>query len=94
MDIRFDWDLEKAAANARKHGVSFMEALTAFGDPLSLTIADPGHSELEERLLLLGRSVSDRLLVVTHVERGGVVRVISARLASRRERRNYEEKPS
>lgn len=94
MDIRFDWDLEKAEANARKHGVSFMEALTAFGDPLSLTVADPDHSEREERLLLLGRSVSDRLLVVAHEERGGVVRVISARLASRGERRKYEEEPS
>jgi uncharacterized DUF497 family protein len=94
MDIRFDWDLEKAEANARKHGVSFMEALTAFGDPLSLTVADPGHSEREERSLLLGRSVSDRLLVVTHVERGGVIRVVSARLASRRERRKYEEEPN
>jgi uncharacterized DUF497 family protein len=91
MDIRFEWDLEKAEANARRHGVSFMEALTVFGDPLSLTVADPSHSEREERLLLLGRSVSDRLLVVTHVERGSAVRVIGARLASRRERRMYEE---
>ncbi|HEY0151086.1 MAG TPA: BrnT family toxin [Longimicrobium sp.] len=94
MDIRFEWDLEKAEANARKHGVSFVEALTAFGDSLSLTVMDPDHSEREERLLLLGRSVSDRLLVVSHEERGGVVRVISARLATRRERRKYEEEPS
>jgi uncharacterized protein len=77
--------------NARKHGITFTEASTAFRDPLSLTIPDPDHSEREERFLLLGRSSSGRLLVVTHTERTEAVRIISARAASRRERRDYEE---
>ena len=91
MDLRFEWDPVKAEMNARKHGITFTEASTAFSDPLSLTIPDPDHSEREERFLLLGRSSSGRLLVVTHTERGEAVRIISARAASRRERRDYEE---
>jgi hypothetical protein len=91
MDLRFEWDPVKAETNARKHGITFTEASTAFRDPLSLTISDPDHSEREERFLLLGRSSSGRLLVVTHTERGEAVRIISARAASRRERRDYEE---
>ena len=92
MALRFTWDPAKAAANRRKHGIDFPEAATAFGDPLSLTVADPDHSEGEERYLLLGRSERDRLLVVVHVERAGdEIRLISARPATRRERRQYEE---
>jgi uncharacterized protein len=91
MDLRFEWDPAKADANERKHGISFTEALTAFSDPLSLTIPDPDHSEREDRFLLLGRSSTGRLLVVTHTERGQTVRIITARAASRRERRDYEE---
>jgi uncharacterized protein len=91
MDLRFEWDPAKADANERKHGISFTEALTAFSDPLSLTVPDPDHSEREDRFLLLGRSSTGRLLVVTHTERGQAVRIITARPASRRERRDYEE---
>jgi uncharacterized DUF497 family protein len=91
MDLRFEWDPAKAAENARKHGVTFQDASTAFGDPLSVTIPDPDHSAREDRFLLLGRSESGRLLVVTHTERWDAIRLISARPASRRERRNYEE---
>lgn len=91
MGIIFEWDGRKATANLRKHGVSFEEAATAFSDPLSLTIADPGHSEDEERFLLVGTSFLGQLLVVAHSERGDRVRVISARAATAHERRAYEE---
>jgi uncharacterized protein len=92
MALRFTWDQRKAAANRRKHGVSFEEAATAFGDPLSLTIPDPEHSQAEHRFIPLGRSARQRLLVVVHVERGAdEYRIISARTATRIERRQYEE---
>ena len=92
MALRFSWDPRKAASNLRKHGVSFEEAVTAFGDPLSLTIPDPLHSESEDRFVLLGLSANRRLLVVVHAERGdNDIRIISARLATRRERTQYEE---
>jgi uncharacterized DUF497 family protein len=91
MALRFSWDARKAASNRRKHGVSFEEATTAFGDPLSLTVADPDHAAVEDRFLLLGQSDRQRLLVVAHAERGDEIRIISARPATRRERRNYEE---
>lgn len=91
MDLEFEWDPRKAAANRRKHGVSFEEAMTAFADPHSITIPDPDHSEDEDRFILIGRSTVQRLLVVVHLERGVRLRLISARLAARRERRSYEE---
>jgi uncharacterized DUF497 family protein len=92
MQLRFAWDPRKAASNARKHGVSFQEAATAFADPLSLTVPDPDHSGAEARFLLVGLSNRHRLVVVTHVERDDdLVRLINARLATRRERRQYEE---
>jgi uncharacterized protein len=91
MALEFAWDPQKAEANRQKHGVSFDEATTIFTDPLSLTISDPDHSEREERWLLLGRSKAGALLVVTYVERGVRIRLISARTATRRERRDYEE---
>lgn len=91
MAYRFQWDPEKAAANLRKHGVSFEEASTTFGDPLSITISDRRHSETESRFLLIGASAWTRILVVVHTERGDEVRIISARLATRSERRQYEE---
>ena len=91
MSLRFTWDPAKAAANLRKHGVSFIEASTAFADALSSTIPDPDHSEGEERFLLLGLSDRGRLLVVAHLEAGDLIRIISARLATRRERKTYEE---
>jgi uncharacterized DUF497 family protein len=87
--MNFEWDPEKARQNIAKHGLSFEEAATAFGDPLSITRFDPDHSEDEDRFLLLGASHAGRLVVVSHTHRGGRVRVISARLASKRERRTY-----
>ena len=92
--MRFEWDRDKAEANLEKHGVAFEEASTAFGDPLSLTIADPDHSEDEYRFILVGLSVSGRLLVVAHTYRGDTVRLINARSASRRERLTYEQEES
>lgn len=91
MGLRFAWDLKKAATNLSKHQVSFEEAATAFGDPVSLTVPDPGHSIGEERFLLIGRSEAGRMLVVAHIDRPDQIRVVSARLATRRERRTYEE---
>jgi len=89
--MNFAWDEEKALRNARKHGVSFQEASTAFGDPLSVTIDDPDHSQGEQRLLLLGQTYAGRLVVVAHTDDGETVRIVSARLAERHERRTYEE---
>lgn len=88
--MEFEWDPEKAAANVAKHGVGFAEATTVFGDPLELTIADPDHSEDEQRFLSIGLSVGGRLLVVAYAERAGRTRIINAREATARERRNYE----
>ncbi len=89
--ITFEWDAEKAASNEEKHGLSFEEASTAFGDPLSITIDDPDHSEDEARHLLLGTTHTGRLVVVVHTDRDDAVRLISARLATPRERRSYEQ---
>ena len=91
MALEFQWDPAKAAANLRKHRVSFPEAATAFDDPHSVTIADPDHSAREERYLLLGLTRGGRLVVVAHADRGANIRIISARLADRYERRAYEE---
>ena len=92
MGLRFEWDGEKALANLRKHGVPFEEATTVFADPLSLTIADPDHSNDETRFLDLGLSHQRRLLVVSYTERGNEIRIISARFATRVERKTYETK--
>ena len=91
MGYRFEWDADKAVENLRKHGVSFDEAVTAFGDPRSLQLPDPDHSVGEERYLVMGTSTANRLLVVAFVERSPRTRIISARLATRRERHDYEE---
>jgi uncharacterized DUF497 family protein len=91
MPLRFEWDAQKARRNVARHSVSFEDAATAFGDPLSVTIYDPDHSDDEDRFILLGSTAAGRLVLVAHAERGaGVVRIISARLASKRERRTYE----
>lgn len=90
MDMQVEWDPEKAAANLRKHGVSFEEAATVLGDPLSVTLPDPDHSVAEHRFLLLGRSASERPLIVSHSEEGQRVRIISARVMTPKERRSYE----
>ena len=81
---------QKAKSNLKKHGVSFEEASTAFQDTLSLTIDDPLHSIDEERVVLIGMSNKNRLLVVVHTERGDNIRIISAKKATRKERKNYE----
>jgi hypothetical protein len=91
MPLNFQWDENKARSNLGKHGVSFEEATTVFGDPLSLTIPDPAHSQVEDRLIVLGKSHQQKILVVVHTERGDSIRIISARRASRRERKSYEE---
>jgi uncharacterized DUF497 family protein len=88
---RFEWDPGKALRNLGKHGVSFEEAASAFGDPLGLIVSDPRHSVEEERLVLLGLSRERRLLAVMFTERGDGVRLISARRATSRERRDYGE---
>ncbi|MGH7952497.1 MAG: BrnT family toxin [Limisphaerales bacterium] len=89
--LAFEWDVNKAESNLAKHGVSFEEAATVFGDSRSITIPDPAHSQTEMRFVILGRSHQGRLLVVIHTERGDNIRVISARHASRRERKDYEK---
>ena len=94
MALIFEWDEVKADSNFRKHGVSFEEAATVFGDYLSLTIADPQHSEDEERCIIIGRSHRGRTVAVAHTERGDHIRIISARLATPREGRDYEETES
>lgn len=91
MPMRFEWDHKKAQSNLAKHGVSFNEASTAFGDALSTTICDPLHSQEEDRFVLIGHSYRNRLLVVIHTERGDRIRIISARLATATERKHYEE---
>ncbi len=87
----FEWDPEKAESNAQKHGITFEEASTAFGDPLGLLMRDPDHSFDEERYLLLGMSSQQTLVVVSFAERPPHTRLISARRATARERRQYEE---
>jgi uncharacterized DUF497 family protein len=92
MPITFEWNKAKSALNEKKQGVSFAEACTVSGDRLSITIPDPLHSVPgEERLITVGRSARGRLLVVVHLEQGQVIRIISARRATRHERINYEE---
>jgi hypothetical protein len=91
LALEFEWNPQKAAANLAKHAVSFEDAATVFGDPLGRIMADPRHSAEEERLVLLGLSESKHLLAVMYVSRGERIRIISARGATRRERRNYEE---
>jgi len=89
--MRFEWDPRKAAANLKKHGVTFQEAATIFGDPLAITFQDPDHSEGEERQMTFGVSIQKRLIVVSHTQRKGRTRIISARLMDRKERVIYEE---
>ena len=88
--MQFEWDPEKAASNEAKHGVSFEEATTVFGDPLATTILDPDHSEGEERLLTTGISDRQKVLIVWHTERGERIRIVGAREATPHERRIYE----
>ena len=88
--MEFEWDQNKAAHNLAKHGVSFEEAATLFGDPLAITFFDPDHSNDEDRFLTFGYASNGVLLVVSHTDRGDATRIISARRATRRERKIYE----
>jgi len=92
MAYRFEWDKRKARSNLRKHGVSFDEASTVFDDPSALIFPDDDHSEAEERELIIGYSVARRLLIVGFTERTEeILRLISARGVTRKERQTYEE---
>lgn len=86
----FEWDEAKATSNASKHGVTFEEAVTVFDDPLAITRDDPDHSQRERRFVTIAWSDRGRLLVVCHCDRPDRIRIISSRLANRRERRYYE----
>jgi hypothetical protein len=89
--VEFEWDIAKAETNQSKHGISFEEASTVFGDPLELTIDDPDHSAHEERFVSVGRAATGRLLVVAYTERQpNRIRIISARSATAAEVRRYE----
>lgn len=90
MPLEFEWDENKDRLNRRKHGVSFEEASTVFADPLSVTIPDVAHSLEEDRFVIIGEA-GRRLLVVAFTERRKKIRIISARTATPRERRDYEE---
>ena len=83
--MRYEWDPQKAASNARKHGVTFSEAATVFRDPLAMTYFDPDHSLDEERFITIGHSSRGRLLFVAHADDDDRLRIISARRATRRE---------
>jgi len=89
--VNFGWDERKARANLAKHGVSFEEAVTVFGDPLSDTFDDPDHSIEERRFLIVGTSDRGRMLIVAHTDDGLIVRIISAREPTAAERKFYEE---
>ena len=91
MSLTFEWNPEKESSNVKKHRVSFDEARTIFADPLAITIYDPPHSQDEDRYVSVGESDRRRLLVVVFTDREDRIRIISARLANRRERKNYEE---
>ena len=89
--MQFEWDPQKAALNVQTHGVSFEDAASVFGDPLAATIPDREHSTEETRFITMGVTSSQRLLVVVHTDRAGRIRIISARSATRAEKKKYEE---
>jgi hypothetical protein len=91
MSHRFEWNPNKAAGNLAKHGVSFEEAVTVFDDPLFMTVVDDEHSSDEERYITIGASRQNRLLLVAHTDQDGLIRIISARRATLRERTFYAE---
>jgi uncharacterized DUF497 family protein len=93
MSLQFEWDKTKAASKRRKHGVSFEEAATVFADPLAAIFDDEAHSAEELRELIIGHSDEASLLVVSFTERPSGIRIISARRATRKERRDYEQRP-
>ncbi|NEQ70790.1 MAG: BrnT family toxin [Symploca sp. SIO2D2] len=87
----FEWDKAKANSNQKKHGVSFEEAKTVFGNPLALIFDDEANSIDEQREIIIGHSCNNRVLLVSYTERESAIRIISARLATRREREDYEQ---
>lgn len=87
----YEWDAAKAVRNLKKHGLSFEEAATVFLDPLAITFPDPDHSGAENREITIGHTMKERLVFVAHCERGKRIRLISARPATKAERRQYEE---
>ncbi len=92
MGVRFEWDLKKASANLQKHGISFEEARTVFNDSLAVIFDDEDHSAEENREIIIGRSIRNHLSLVCFTERAkGIIRIFSARLVTRKERKNYEE---
>ena len=91
-DLDFEWDEDKAAANLKKHKISFGEAKTIFADPFSVTIDDPTHSISEHRFVDIGTSANGKILVVSYTERGQKIRLISCRKATKAEREIYEER--
>ena len=92
MALTFEWDPRKAATNRRKHGLSFEEARTAFADPLGRIMLDTRHSAVEQREVLIGVTERSRIVAVMFTERAQTIRIISARLVTRRERIDYEER--
>jgi len=92
MDLRFEWDEAKAAANLDKHGISFDEAQTVFGDPYAITVFDDQHSDAEDRFIDIGMAISGRILVVVYTENEQRIRLISCRKAAAKERRHYEQR--
>ena len=91
MAPEFEWDAQKAKENVKNHGVGFEEALTVFADPLANIFEDPDHSDDERRELMIGHSASQRLVIVSFTERGRRTRIIGAREATARERKDYEQ---
>lgn len=91
MPLNFEWNPNKAKKNIEKHGVSFDEAATVFSDPLSMTYDDPDHSYGERRYIIIGTSHLGKLLFVSHVEKNDIIRIISARQLTRKERKQYEQ---
>jgi hypothetical protein len=89
--LEFEWDGQKASNNFKKHQVDFQEAMTVFADLLSVTFFDPDHSHEEDRYITLGISIRRRVLIVSHTDRGNRIRIMSARKATRQERKSYEE---
>jgi uncharacterized DUF497 family protein len=90
--VDFEWNPAKARRNRQKHGISFQEAATVFGDPLSLTYPDPDHSTFEQRFITVGLSSGNRVFIIAHTDHGDTTPIISARKATRGEQKFYEEK--
>jgi len=90
MKLTFKWDTEKAASNWRKHHVTFIEAVSVFGDPLSLTVEDPDHGKFGQRFITIGESKRGRILIVIHADMNDEIRIISGRTATKAEKHEYE----